>query len=61
MNRKPIRTNYYDSWVNFRKSDEYKTAWEALKKSGIKQRYANNILNLAFDAGWGKRKIVRTQ
>lgn len=61
MRQNPVRTNYFDAWIAFRRSDDYKTAWEAMKKQGHKQRYANNILHLAFNAGWGKRKIVQTQ
>lgn len=50
-------TNYANAWLQFRKSDEYKRVWTILSKTGIKQRYANNILRVAFDSGWGDKKI----
>lgn len=56
----PIKTNYQNAWIAFRKSDEYKRCWEIMKKKGHGQRYANNILRVAFDAGWANRKIFIT-
>jgi hypothetical protein len=58
---KPIfRTNYSDAWRKFRQSKECGEILKLMAKGGIKPRYANNILNVAFVAGWGERKIVET-
>lgn len=57
------KTNYSESWLAFRKSDEYKRVWDILKKHGYKpnqQRYANNLLREVFNAGWGNKKIYIT-
>jgi hypothetical protein len=56
-----MMTNYYVTWIKFRKSKEYKRLWDIIKKHGHGQRYANNILRQAFDAGWGDRKIIETK
>lgn len=53
-----MKTNYWLAWIEFKKSDEYRTTYESMKNKGIKQRFANNMLRVAFDAGWGNRKIV---
>lgn len=50
-------TNFSQAWVDFRKSTEYRNAWESMKAKGFKQRYANNVLWVAFSAGWADRKI----
>lgn len=50
-------TNYRQAWVEFRKSKEYLELREGLKKYGIKQRYADIIMKVAFVAGWGDREI----
>lgn len=58
-----FKTNYYDEWIKYRKSDKYKRHWEILKKHGYKpnqQRYANNLLREVFNVGWGNRKIYET-
>lgn len=55
-----FKTNYYDEWIKYRKSDVYKRHWEILKKYGHKQRYANNLLKEVFNAGWGDKKIYET-
>jgi hypothetical protein len=52
-----MKTNYWHSWQAFRRTEEYKRVYEVLKSKGIKQRYANNILRVAFDAGWGDKEI----
>ena len=50
-------TNYRLAWIEFRGSKEYALCWEALKKKGVGQKYANNILQSAFVAGWGDKEI----
>jgi hypothetical protein len=52
-------TNYRQAWIDFRKSIEYANSIETLKKAGFNQRFANNILQSAFSAGWGNRKIFQ--
>jgi hypothetical protein len=60
-NWKYVTTNYREAWISYRKSQSYNC--EALMKSGIKQKYASNILHSAFAAGWnakpGKTKIIK--
>lgn len=45
-------TNYRQAWNNYRKSDDYVSANNALKAAGIRQPYRDNILKNAFAAGW---------
>lgn len=52
-------TNYRQAWIEFRRSKEYLSCYESMKLNGIKQRYANNILQSAFAAGWGNKEIVQ--
>lgn len=47
-----FNTNYRQAWNDFRKSEDYASANNALKWSGIKQPYRDNILKTAFAAGW---------
>ena len=42
-------TNFYKTWLDYKKSKDYKTSSEALKAKGIKQPYRDNILMSAFD------------
>ena len=58
-NKQTFITNYRKAWIEFRKSNEYLSCYEAMKAKGIKQRYANNILKTAFAAGWGDKKIYQ--
>lgn len=51
-------TNYRQAWIDFRKSQEYIDCRMALKSAGIKQRYADSVLKIAFVAGWGDRDII---
>lgn len=53
---KPV-TNYYMAWRKFRQSNDYRVAKELMVEKGFKPKYAGNVLRLAFDAGWGNRKI----
>lgn len=52
-----MTTNYRQAWVEFRKSKEYLQISNAMKKYGAKQQYRDNILKVAFVAGWGDREI----
>lgn len=45
-------TNYRQAWHNYRKTDGYANASNALKTAGIKQPYRDNILKNAFATGW---------
>jgi hypothetical protein len=45
-------TNYRQAWINYRKTDDYASASNALKAAGIRQPYRDNILQNAFAAGW---------
>lgn len=45
-------TNYRQAWIDYQKTEDYKTNSNALKTAGIKQPYRNNILQAAFAAGW---------
>lgn len=45
-------TNYRQAWIDYRKSDDYASANNALKSAGIRQPYRDNILKNAFAAGW---------
>lgn len=45
-------TNYRKAWIDYVKNGGYKSASDALKKSGIKQPYRDNILMNAFEAAW---------
>jgi hypothetical protein len=55
---KAFTTNYRQAWLAYRKTDDYKTCWEAMKAKGFKQYYATNIMKLSFAAGWGDREII---
>jgi hypothetical protein len=50
-------TNFRKAWVEFKKTDAYKSTSISLKNYGVKQPYRDNILRVAFDAGWGNRFI----
>lgn len=45
-------TNYREAWNTYKKSSDYRASSDVMKKAGIKQPYRNNILQLAFAAGW---------
>lgn len=45
-------TTYRKAWLEFKKSEDYKTSSDALKRKGIIQPYRDNILMNAFAAGW---------
>jgi len=46
-------TNYRKAWIDFRKSQEYRSLSNSLKENyGMKQRYASSFLSYAFAAGW---------
>ena len=47
-----FQTTYSKAWNDYRKSSDYRASSEVLKQAGIKQPYRNNILQLAFAAGW---------
>ena len=51
-------TNYYKAWHEFKKTKEYKGASESMKAKGVKQPYRDNILRVAFDAGWKDKEII---
>ena len=50
-------TNFRKAWIDFKKTEQYKSTSESLKKYGVNQPYRDNILRVAFDAGWGNRNI----
>lgn len=50
-------TNFRKAWIEFKKTKEYKSTSESLRNYGVKQPYRDNILRVAFDAGWGNRNI----
>ena len=45
-------TPYSKEWDAFKKTIDYKKCVAAMKKSAMRQPYIDNILRLAFDAGW---------
>jgi hypothetical protein len=45
-------TIYVKSLEYYFKGSDYKTSVEEMLKHGMKQPYINNILTLAFSAGW---------
>ena len=49
---KYFTTNYKDAWNAYKKSSDYRASSDVMRKAGIKQPYRNNILQLAFAAGW---------
>lgn len=51
-------TNYRIAWIQFRKTKEYMELINFMKVKGFKQRYADNILKVAFAAGWGDKGII---
>lgn len=55
-----MTTNYRKAWNDWRKTEEYKNTIDAMQKQGIPFRYANNILNISFAAGWGNKPIFDT-
>lgn len=50
--KKEITTNYAQAWQEFKKSDQYKELRSALAAKRIDAPYSDNILQLAFNAGW---------
>lgn len=51
-------TNYSKAWHDFKKTKEYKSLSAALKKQGFKQPYRDNVIRIAFSAGWNATGIV---
>lgn len=51
-------TNYRKAWMDYKKTDRYKATSEVLKARDVTQPYRDNILQSAFAAGWGNKKIV---
>lgn len=49
---KYFTTNFREAWLNYRRSDEFRQTVETMKKQGIRQPYAQNILLHAFTKGW---------
>lgn len=47
-----IKPNYRQAWIDYRKTEDYASATNALKSAGIRQPYRDNILKNAFAAGW---------
>lgn len=45
-------TNYRKAWLDYRKTDDFKTSNEAMKEKGIGHKYRRSILMGAFGAGW---------
>lgn len=45
-------TNYSKAWYQFKKTELYQAASNAMKSRGIKQPYRDNILRTGFQAGW---------
>lgn len=45
-------TNYRKAWIDYKKTDQYKTISANLKAAGIKQPYRDNIIQTVFGAGW---------
>jgi hypothetical protein len=58
---KIMTTNYRDAWETFVRSDEYNRAASVMLRKGMQEPYIKNVLRIAFEAGWGEKKIEAYQ
>lgn len=52
-----METNYYKAWKEFKKTSDFKKAIKVMEEYSITKPYNENLLNIAFSAGWNATNI----